>query len=201
MDMNWIDVVKLATPLLTAILMVWIKAWIENRQARRNKQHALSRLLSEENSNLLVTVQAFKRIAESATNGKLRLVSVDISSLISKISSDLTDLDSKRAYCYADLASVHEIVNKGLARLSSLVLSRANASSKEIAQQLDKAIIGQTQITAGDCISLSKSALNVIRVIPDKVRYSADAQAIAALEQQIHLAEKEKESWPCVASK
>jgi len=199
MDINWSDVAKLAVPFITAILMVWIKAWIENRQARRNKQHALSRLLSEENQTLLATVQVFKRIAESATKGKLRLVSVDVPSLISKFSCDLADLDSKHAYCYADLASTHELVNKGIARLSALVLSRASASSKEVIQQLDRAIIGQSKITAGDCIAMSKTSLKVIKLIPQEIRYSSDSQAMDALEQQIQLAEKDKEVWPSIS--
>jgi hypothetical protein len=197
-DINWNDVLKLSAPFFTAILMVWIKGWIESRESRRNKQHALSRLLTEGLHESLETVQAFKRIAESAAKGKLRLVSLDVSSLVSKFSCDLADLDSKYAYCYADLASSLEIVNKGIARLSVLVLNRANASTKDISLQLDKAIIGQSKITATDCISMNKAALKVMEAIPHKIRYSSDEQAMDSFQQDINSAEKEMAEWPSI---
>ena len=196
MNIEWGDIVKLAAPFITGILMVWIKGWIEIRLSRNNKQHALSRLLNDALHELLATVQALKRIAESAANGKLRLVSMDVSNLISKFAGDLADLDSRQAYCYADLASSLEVVNKGLSRLSTLTLSRAAASTKEIACQLDRAIVGQSKITATDFISMSKAALCVMKAIPLKYRYPSDPQAMENLEQAVTAAENDKMKWP-----
>src|SRR5690349_16025370 len=113
MNIEGLDVVKLTVPFVAAILMVWIKAWIEASSQRGNKRHALSRLISDEINGLPSAVQALRGIAESATNAKLRLVSLDVSSLIPKLASDLTDLDARHAYRYADLVSSIEIVNKG----------------------------------------------------------------------------------------
>jgi len=196
MSGDWIDVSKYAAPLLTAILMVWIKGWIETRVARGNKQHALSRLLHDEFYASTMTVQGLKRIALSASQGKLRLVSVDVSNLVSKLSCDLADLDPKRAYCYAELASSLELVNKGLERLTTLTLSRAGASTKDIGSQLDRAIIGQSKITAGDYITMSKAALAVIKVMPSRHRFNSDPQAMQTMESSIPAAEKELQQWP-----
>lgn len=43
MTIAWLDVIKLTVPFVTAVLMVWIKAWIEIYLATSSKQHALSR--------------------------------------------------------------------------------------------------------------------------------------------------------------
>jgi hypothetical protein len=196
MNIDWLDILKIAAPLFTAIVMVWVKGWIESCVSRINKQHALSRLLHDEFQDLTATVQALKRIATSATQSKLRLVSVDVSSLISKFSCDLADLDPKRSYCYADLASKLELVNKGLQRLSNFTLNRAGASSKDVLLQLDSAIIGQAKITAGDYITMSKAALEVIKIIPERLRVNSDPQVMKNIEDSLLAAENEREEWP-----
>lgn len=200
MSVDWTEALKFAVPLFTAILMVWVKGWIETRVSRGNKQHALSRLLHDELYTSIDTVQGLKRIATSASQGKLRLVSVDVSNLISKLSCDLADLDPKRAYCYAGLASSLELVNKGLQRLTALTLSRAGASTKEISSQLDKVIIGQSKIIAGDYITMSKAALAVMKVTPSKHRFNADPQAMKNMEDSIPAAEKERSEWPSLVA-
>ena len=199
MTIDWVDVSKIAAPLFTAILMVWIKGWIESTLARQNKQHALSRLLHDELTEPSTTTLALKRMAESASDGKLRLLSVDISSLIFKFTTELADLDPKHAYCYADLASAMELVNKGLQRLAALTLSRAAAASKEVGAQIDRAIVGQSKITAQDYITACLAALAVIEVIPEKYRYNADAQAVASMKKAIPAAEKVCADWPSKA--
>ncbi|OAI29440.1 hypothetical protein A1356_23190 [Methylomonas koyamae] len=176
--------------------MVWIKGWIETELARNKKQHAISRLLHDELINLTPVIQALKRMAKSASEGKLRLLSVDVSSLVSKFASELADLDPKRSYCYAGLASSLEIVNKGFQRLAVLTLSRATASSKDIYGQIDRALAGQARITASDYIAASKAALVVIKAIPPRNRYNNDAQALTTMENAIVAAEKEHADWP-----
>jgi len=176
--------------------MVWIKGWIETEMARNKKQHAISRLLHDELINLAPTVQALKRMAKSSSEGKLRLLSVDVSSLVSKFASELADLDPKRSYRYAELASSLEIVNKGFQRLAALTLSRASASSKDICVQIDRAISGQAKITASDYINACKAALLVIKAIPPRNRYNNDAQALSTMDNVIDDAEKERSDWP-----
>ena len=101
---------------------------------------------------------ALKRIAESASKRKLRLVAINNSSLIGKLCSDLSDLGAKHAYCYSDLASSINITNEGLVRLSSFIEKRA-ASDGEKTSQLDRIIIGQSKILASDFLSLGQSSL------------------------------------------
>lgn len=199
MPPNWQDVLKIAAPLFIAILMVWIKGWIETKQARDKKQQALTRLMHDGLINLVTVIQALKRMAKSASEGKLRLLSVDVSSLISKFASELADLDPKRSYYYAELASSLEIVNKGFQRLAALTLSRATASSKDISAQIDRALAGQAKITASDYIKACKAALAVVKAIPPGNRYNNDAQALTTLENAIISAEKEHSDWPAVA--
>ena len=196
MTIEWLDVFKLSMPLLTAILMVWIKGWIETVLARNKKQHALSRLLHDELISLTPTVQALKRMAQSSSQGKLRLLSVDVSSLVSKFAAELADLDPKRSYRYAELASSLEIVNKGFQRLAAMTLSRASASSKDVGAQIDRALAGQAKITASDYITASKAALLVIKAIPTRNRYNNDAQALSTMDNAILDAEKERTDWP-----
>ena len=105
MTIAWLDVIKLTVPFVTAVLMVWIKAWIEIYLATSSKQHALSRLVSDELNSLQPAVDSLRRIAESAVHKKLRLVSLNVSSLLSEFACDLSALDAKQAYRYADLAS------------------------------------------------------------------------------------------------
>jgi len=195
MKIEWLDILKLTVPFLTAVLMVWIKSWIESNLSRRHKQHALSRLLSDELQNSQSTVQALSRIAESAAQGKLRLVSIDVSTLISKLSCDLADLDSTHAYSYADLASSMEIVNKGLTRLASLTLTRASASTKEIGDHLNRAIYAQAKITCADFLSLYKVFLEVLKRIPTKYRYGDD-QSLRNLEEGVAKAKNASDDWP-----
>jgi hypothetical protein len=187
MQIDWLDVLKLTVPFVTAILMVWIKTSIETHLSRGNKQHALSRLISDELGHLQEAVDALKRIAESAKNGKLRLVSIDVSGLMSKFASDLSDLDARQAYRYSDLVSSVELVNKGLERLSSLVLTRAAARDQEVVSQIDRAIVGQSKITA------------VATAIPQRHRYM-DAQALTNLVTVIEHAEKTMQEWPSAPS-
>ncbi len=189
MSIDWADVLKLVVPFVTAILMVWIKGWIEEYLMRTRKQHALSRLLDEEIRSSLPTVLAFKRVAETAVKGNLRLVDFEGSSFISKFASDLADLDPTNAYLYADLESGMEIVNKGIGRLSALTLSRVSATTPEVIRQFERSIVGQAKITATDTVSMHKAAIAVIGIIPEKHRYIKDMQAAKALEDSVKLAE------------
>lgn len=195
MKLEWIDILKLTVPFVTAILMVWIKSWIETWLTRKNKQHALSRLINDGLQDSLPTVEALSHIAESACKGNLRLVSIEISSLTSRFACDLADLDAKQAYCYADLASSQELVNKGLSRLSSFILSRVTATTMEVASQLDRAIHAQARITATDFITFCKSSLMVIKAIPEKYRYG-DAQTLQNMEYLVTIAENHTKKWP-----
>ena len=193
--MTWLDVLKLTVPFVTAIMMVWIKTTIESAMVKKNKQHALSRLISEEVGELPDVANALKRIAESASKSKLRLVTINNSSLIGKLCSDLSDLDAKHAYCYSDLASSIDITNEGLVRLSSFIEKRASSDSEKITSQLDRIIIGQSKILASDFLSLGQSSLKVMGVIPLKNRYG-DHQVIEALTRAIENAKQALENWP-----
>lgn len=199
MHVEWMDIVKLTVPFITAILMVWIKAWIESRLERKHKQHALSRVINEELHFSRETVLGLSHIAESATNGKLRLVSIDVSTLLEKFAYELADLDSKQAYLYADLASSVELVNKGLSRLYSLMLSRSTAIESDVAAQLDRVIYGQARITAADYISLCKVCLTVFEKIPMRHRYGDD-QALKNMRDEVVSAENTLTTWPGMSS-
>jgi hypothetical protein len=193
--MTWVDAIKLSVPFVTAILMVWIKAAIESWLARRNKQKALSRVLSDELSDAQKTAEAFSRIAGSAAAGKMRLVALDLSSLIPKLAVDLAEIDATRAYRYAELASFAEIVNKGLGRLSAFTMSRVTAATAEIRDQIDRTIFGQAKITATDYVNFCDAELAVLNAIPPESRYP-DEQAMRTLAKQIEDARKVLENWP-----
>ena len=193
--MTWLDVLKLTVPFVTAVVMVWIKTAIENVIARRNKQHAISRLIGDEVGELADVANALKKIAESAANQKLGLVTINNSSLVGKLCSDLSDLDAKHAYCYSDLASSIDIANTGLVRLFSFIEKRAASDGEKVTSQLDRAIIGQSRILVSDFISLGQSSLKVMEAIPTSNRYG-DHQIIDALRKSIESAEKTLENWP-----
>lgn len=195
MNVQWIDIVKLTFPFVTAILMVWIKTWIESWLTKKNKQHALSRVINDELSSASAEVRGLSHIAESAIKGRLLLVSINVSTLLSKFAYDLADLDSKQAYLYADLASSVELVNIGLSRLYSLMLSRPAASDKDLGSRLDRVIQGQAKTTATDFVSLFKVCLKVFNAIPEKNRYG-DAQAFQIMEEEVRSAEDIRSKWP-----
>lgn len=193
--MTWVDVIKLSVPFVTAVLMVWIKAAIESSLAQHNKRHALSRVLSDELSEARKTAEVLSRIAGSAAAGKMRLVSLDLSSLIPKLACDLAEIDTKQAYRYAGLASSAELVNKGLARLAALSLSRVTAATEEIRNRIDRTIIGQAKITAADYVGFCGAQFEVLNAIPPRSRYP-DEQVIRTLGKQIEDAKKVLEDWP-----
>lgn len=193
--MTWLDVLKLTVPFVTAIIMIWIKTTIECSMTRKNKQHVISRLIADEVGELADVANALKRIGESAANRKLRIVTINNSSLIGKLCLELSDLDAKHAYCYSDLASSIDIANAGLARLFSFIERRAASDGEKVTGQLDRAIIGQTKILVSDFISLGKSSLKVMEAIPSSNRYG-DHQIIDALSKSIESAEKTLENWP-----
>lgn len=195
MQIEWIDVLKLTIPFVTTILMVWIKAWIENNLSRKNKQLVLSRLISDELSQLQHGVQVLKTTAEAAKAGKLNLASFDVSNLLSKFASDLSDLDAEQAYVYSDLISSIAIANGGTSRLSSLILSRANSKEPEISSRIERCIIGQTKITAIDFISFAESGMKVLNAIPRHIRYTDD-QALNQLNSTVANAKSFIEQWP-----
>jgi hypothetical protein len=194
MMLTWSEVFKLTFPFVTAILLVWIKSGIESRIARRNKQHALSRLLNDEIGQIKKLVDALGRIAESASRRKLRLVTMDLSSLIVSLSSSLSDLDSSNAYYYSDLASWYEIVNKGFVRLSTFLTSRAGSSDSTARENLDRAIMGQAKIVASDAVSFAKAGFLLLDKLPRNVRYQ-DSQAMASLEKVMDDAIKAIKNW------
>ena len=198
MTIAWLDVIKLTVPFVTAVLVVWIKAWIEIYLATSSKQHALSRLISDELNSLQPAVDSLRRIAESAVHKKLRLVSLNVSSLLSEFACDLSALDAKQAYRYADLASSVDLVVLGLTRLSSLVVTRASAKEDDVKSQIDRAICGQSKIAASDIVALAKSELEVAKSIPKRRRY-IDDQALSAFTAKVGDAEKSLENWPTLA--
>lgn len=195
MHIEWLDVLKLTVPLLIAVLMVWVKTKIENHMLRKSIQLTLSRLINDEVTQLPDAVDALKQIAEAAKNGRLRLVSMDVSPLLTKLSLDLTILDAANAYCYVALASSAEVVNKGIARLSSLVLSRATTTDDKVSDQLDRVLISQSQAVALDCVTLGEAYVKAVQEIPSKGRYQ-DAQGINTLTNLISSARMHTEPWP-----
>jgi len=197
--MEWLDTIKLTIPFVAAILMVWIKTTIERLLTRKYKQLALSRLIGNELGELPDAVNAVKRIAESAANNKIRLVSIDVSTLTAKFCFELADLDTKHAYVYCDLSSAIEIANKGISRLTSFIEKRAVSDGEKVTGQLDRSIIGQSKILASDFVSIGKASLEVIKIIPAKYRYG-DHQAISSLEKAITSAENIISAWPTYAT-
>ncbi len=193
--MTWVDAIKLSVPFITAVLMIWIKAAIESSLARGNKHHALSRVLSDELSEAQKTVEVLSRIAGSAAAGKMRLVALDLSSLIPKLAIDLAEIDTKRAYRYAELASRAELVNKGVTRLSALIMSRVTAPAEEIRNRIDRTIFGQARITAADYVNFCGAEFEVLNVIPPRSRYP-DEQVMRTLGKQIEEAKKVLQNWP-----
>ena len=123
------------------------------------------------------------------------LVTLNISSLLSDFACELSDLDTKRAYRYADLASSVDIVTKGLARLSSLVESRASAQEEAVKTQLDRAIWGQSKKAATDFVELANSSLKLIQSLPARRRY-VDPQGLDNLKRIVQDAEKSLDAWP-----
>lgn len=140
-------------------------------------------------------VNALKRMAQSAVDKKVRLVTLNISSLLSEFACGLSDLDAKRVYRYSDFAASVDIVTKGLTRLSSLIESRASANDDTVKAQLDRVICGQSKITATDFISLGKSSLEVIQSIPAR-RRCVDVQGLNRLKRIVENAEKSLKDWP-----
>src|SRR5260370_12012191 len=65
MQVTWLDVVKLTIPFVTAISMVWIKAWVEEHLARKGKQQALARGISDELHSFNAPFHPLKTIAQS----------------------------------------------------------------------------------------------------------------------------------------
>lgn len=192
MSIEWKDVLKLSVPFVTAVLLVWIRTWVHDYQARKAKHKALTRLIKDVIQMLPDDVATLARVAESSRKGNIRLVSFDIPSLISKFACDLSELDTKRAYFYSDLVSSIEIVNKGLVRLRSLILERIKVDATNLIERLDLAISTQANIIAHDLVSFSNSALKVMEEIP-KWRRNADSQSMKNLERKIESAKKELE--------
>ena len=122
-------------------------------------------------------------------------MTIDLSSLIVTLSSSLSDLDSKKAYYYSDLASWFEIVNKGLVRLSTFVTSRAGSSDSTARENLDRAIMGQAKIVASDAVSFAKAGILLLEKLPPNVRYQ-DSQAMASLGAAKEAAEQALAEWP-----
>jgi len=200
MLVSWSDVLKLTVPFATAVLLVWIRAWIHDLRARNAKQKALTRMIKDELETLPDAVDSLKRMAGSSREGKLRLVSFDIPGLISTYACDLSGLDTKRAYLCSDLVSSIEIVNKGLGRLSSFLIERAKVQGGNLSKRLDNVIIGQAEITASDVVSFGKSALKMMEEIPKK-RRNADSQDMGNLQKKIESSKKKLARWPKIAPK
>lgn len=197
MQIEWLDVFKLTVPLVSAILMVWIKVVIEGHLLLRAKQRTLSRLIGDDLTDIPEAVDLLKRIAESAKHGKLRLNSMDLSSLVPKLALELADLDPKCAYRYANLASSIEVVNKGLVRLSALTLSRASAADPKISARLDRVLVGQANVVALDFVSLGEASIKALEGIPHRNRYQ-DLQAINTLSKSVLTAKDSAANWPAL---
>jgi len=194
------DLLKLAAPLFTAILMVWIKGWIESFVSKCNNQRALSRLLHDEIINSNDPIEKLKKIATSASKGNLRLVALDDSTLIIKFALELARLDHKRSYRYSTFASSVEIVNKGIQRLTNLMFSRIGTASIDVKNQIDKVIIAQTFATSRDYVKMCEAALAVIKAIPYRRCFSRDPQTLLNLENAIKSSEKICNEWPQIVA-
>ena len=185
MSITWIDVLKLTVPFVTAILLVWIKAWIETSNARRAKQLAISRVLKEEIQGLPVAIDALVRKAEASRRGKVQFVAFAIPSIITKYADNLSEMNSSSAYFYSHLAASIEVANKGLDRLAYFTLERARTDVDGIATKLDRAIMGQAKITGSDFVSFGKSAISVLKELPPK-RRNADSQSMVNIEKKLN---------------
>jgi hypothetical protein len=199
MSIEWPEVGKLTVPFVTAILMLWVKAWVEKVISRSTKQDALAHLIKDQIDGVPKAIDALINIAKASHRGRLRLVSFDVSALISKYACDLSELDAKRAYLYSDLVSSVEIVNKGLARLYSFTLEKAKIEPNKPQQRLDRAIGGQAEITAKDTVTFAIAAIKVLKTIPEK-RRNADHETLDSLDQKIRESERKLETWPLLTN-
>lgn len=197
MTISWLDVLKLSVPFVTAVVMIWIKAAVEKYLARRGMLRALEPLLKDELQTLPDAVEALVRIGDAARRGTLRLVSFDVTSLIAKYASDLSALDSARAYIYSDLVSSVELVNKGLSRLSLLIVERAKAAEADASGRLDRAVNGQARITAMDFVAFGESTLKTLK----EMRPNLDGQTIDDLGRRVETAKSKANDWPTMPPK
>lgn len=189
------DVVKLTVPFVTAILMVWIKSWIEGARSRASKRRALARLLHDQLSSMVATLDVFERIADTAKQGKMRLITLETSEFVPKLCADLADLDPGNAYRYARLAASQRIVEKGLARLSASQAARASASTDEVGERLDRIVFGQARITGRDTVQMGVDALAVLDAIPVRERDGIDDAQVASLEAEREKAQQQIAGW------
>ena len=119
------------------------------------------------------TEAAFRAIGASAQEGRTRLVTLATPDLLSKISSELAELDPSSAYLYSDLDVWVSIVSAGLARLASLQATRITAAD-DVVGKVDRVIFGQARITASDAMSMASAASAVLEIIPDRHRLGFD---------------------------
>ena len=50
--LTWFDVLKLTIPVISAVAVVWLRAWYAQYLERKNKQKALFRILKDEIESL-----------------------------------------------------------------------------------------------------------------------------------------------------
>ncbi len=187
---------KLLVPFVTAILLVWIKGWIEERLDRGRKQRALWRLLVVELTSTVDTEAAFRAIGASAQEGRTRLVTLATPDLLSKISGELAELDPSNAYLYSDLDVWVSIVSAGLARLASLQAMRITAAA-DVVGKVDRVIFGQARITASDAMSMASAAIAVLEIIPERHRLGFDpVHTFPALRNAVLTAREALAAWP-----
>ena len=191
---GWADAIKLAVPFVTAILLVWIKQWIEGRLARQRKQQALWHV-AEELSGTRNTVLALKGVARSAQLGRLRLMGFTTPVAWSTLARELVDLDPSHADKYADLDAWGTIVGNGLERLAGFQTTRASAAL-EVVPRLDRVIFGQARVTASDSVSLSEAAIAVLDILPLGGRGPIPAdRTLDAMKQVVADARLELSTW------
>jgi hypothetical protein len=81
-----------------------------------------------------------------------------------------------------------------------LVVSRTGIKDNETNLLLDRAIHGQSKITATDYISFGKAALKVMEAIPEGRRY-VDAQAFGRLRDAVTVAGNSVMEWPNITGR
>ncbi len=188
------DVLKLTVPFISAVFLIWVRNWVQNRISRNVKQEVMSRLLQNEIHDLREVIETLERVKQSFLNGHIRLVTVEVPRLLSKYACDLAELDPSRAFQYSDFSASCEIARKGLEKLSTFILERSKTTEEQSIAVLVEVIGGQAQITAKDLLECGELSLRLIKNLPKKQR-AADDQTISNLEKDLKDSENIYKNW------
>lgn len=165
MIITWLDILKLCIPFFGPLFIFWFKTYLSNKQKKRLKQECLWRVIKQESSSLVGSIESLNFLIDAVQNDKVRIQAFNIPKIHSDFVRELIDLDPENSYAYARYISLSDSCRSGLELLNYFRKEFVCAKDDMSSDRLKTATIEQITVLQIDVMRLAESEMSIIKII------------------------------------